>query len=169
MTEQLVARLLDALPHTQCARCGQPDCAAYAHAIAAGRAAINQCPTGGAEGVRRLAAITGQRVQPLDPAHGAEAPRAVAWIDWQACIGCTRCVRACPMDCISGAPRRLHTVIESECTGCARCVAVCPLECITMENASGSATGWAAWSAVQAAQEHHLPQESWIYLRRVYF
>ena len=148
---QLAARLLDALPHTQCTRCGWPDCAAYARTIAAGHAPINQCPVGGAEGVRRLAAITGQAPLPLDAERGAEAPRAVAWIAEDACIGCTRCVQVCPVDCIIGAPRRMHTVMEEECTGCARCVPVCPVDCIHMENVSGAACGWDAWSTTQAA------------------
>ena len=148
---QLAARLLDELPQTQCEHCGWPDCAAYARAIAAGKAPINQCPVGGAEGVRRLAMLTGHAPRPLDAARGAEQPRAVAWIDEAACIGCARCMPACPVDCIIGAPRRMHTVIEEECTGCGRCTPVCPVDCIHMEVVSGDATGWDAWSATQAS------------------
>lgn len=148
---QLAARLLDALPQTQCERCGWPDCAAYARAIASGHAPINQCPVGGAEGVRRLAVLTGCAPQPLDASRGAEQPRAVAWIDESACIGCARCVPACPVDCIIGAPRRMHTVIEEECTGCARCTPICPVDCIRMDIVSGDACGWDAWSADQAS------------------
>ena len=90
----LAARLLDALPQTQCTRCGYPDCAGYAQAMAAGAAAINQCPPGGAEGVRRLAALTGQVERPLNAANGLEGPRGVAWIDEAWCIGCTLCISA---------------------------------------------------------------------------
>jgi electron transport complex protein RnfB len=146
----LTGRILDALPQTQCRRCGWPDCAAYAQAIAAGQAPINQCPPGGAQGVARLAAITGQDAQPLDSVRGAEGPRGVAVIDEQWCIGCTLCIKACPVDCILGANKRMHTVIEAECTGCELCVPACPVDCITMEAVTGNETGWAAWSQVQA-------------------
>ncbi|MFN4118144.1 electron transport complex subunit RsxB [Acidovorax sp.] len=148
-----LAALIDAaLPQTQCTRCGYPDCAAYAQAIATGEAPINQCPPGGAEGVRRLAAITGQPALSLSEAHGVEAPRTVAFIDEAWCIGCTLCIKACPTDAIVGSNKRMHTVIEPYCTGCELCVPVCPVDCIQLENTTGSATGWAAWSAPLAEQ-----------------
>lgn len=144
------ARLLAALPQTQCTRCGYPDCAAYAAAMASGEADINQCPPGGAQGVERLAVLTGRAALPLNPANGAESPRMVAFIDEDWCIGCTLCVAACPTDAIMGANKRMHTVIEPYCTGCELCLPVCPVDCIRLENASGAATGWDAWSAAQA-------------------
>lgn len=146
----LAARINAALPQTQCTRCGYPDCAAYAQAIAEGEAAINQCPPGGAEGVSRLAQLTGQPPLPLNPVHGTEGPRAVAFIDEAWCIGCTLCIKACPTDAILGSNKRMHTVIEPHCTGCELCIPVCPVDCITLENASGDAAGWNAWSTVQA-------------------
>lgn len=148
--DALAIRLLAALPQTQCTRCGYPDCAAYAQAIAAGAAPINRCPPGGAEGVARLAALTGQPVLPLDPEHGTEGPRGVAWIDEDGCIGCTLCIAACPVDCIVGSPKRMHTVIEADCTGCELCVPACPVDCIHMQAVTGERTGWAAWSGEQA-------------------
>lgn len=146
----LFQRLHAALPQTQCTRCGYPDCAAYAQAIAAGQAAINQCPPGGAEGVERLARITGLPAQPLNPAHGPEGPRSVAVIDEAWCIGCTLCLKACPTDAIFGSNKLMHTVIEAYCTGCELCVPVCPVDCISLENVTGTRTGWNAWSAPQA-------------------
>ncbi|SFC33305.1 electron transport complex protein RnfB [Polaromonas sp. OV174] len=146
----LFARINAALPQTQCTRCGYPDCAAYAQAIAAGQANINQCPPGGAEGVQRLAAITGLPVQPLNPANGSEGPRAVAVIDEAWCIGCTLCIKACPTDAILGSNKMMHTVIEPYCTGCELCVPVCPVDCISLENVSGTRTGWSAWSDAEA-------------------
>lgn len=146
----LAARLHAALPQTQCTRCGYPDCAGYAEAIAAGEADINQCPPGGAEGIARLARITGHTAGPLNPANGLEGPRTLAVIDEAWCIGCTLCLDACPTDAILGGNKRMHTVIERYCTGCELCVPVCPVDCIALENASGERSGWAAWSQAQA-------------------
>lgn len=147
----LFDRIHAALPQTQCTRCGYADCAAYAQAIASGAAAINQCPPGGAEGVERLSRITGLPALPLNPANGTEGPRAVALIDEAWCIGCTLCIKACPTDAILGSHKLMHTVIESCCTGCELCVPVCPVDCISLENVTGTRTGWSAWSQQEAS------------------
>jgi electron transport complex protein RnfB len=144
-----------ALPQTQCTRCGYADCEAYALAIAAGKAAINQCPPGGAEGVDRLAHITGQPALPLSVAHGTEGPRKTVYIDEAWCIGCTLCIKACPTDAIVGSNKRMHTVMESCCTGCELCLPVCPVDCILTEAVDPKLTGWAAWSQAQADQALH--------------
>lgn len=149
-TDDLVQRIDAALPQTQCTRCGEPDCHSYAVAIATAQAPINRCPPGGEEGIRRLAAITGQAAVPLDPDHGQEAPRQVMWIDETWCIGCTLCIKACPTDAIVGTHKRMHTVIERWCTGCELCLPVCPVDCIHTETVTGESTGWAAWSPAQA-------------------
>ncbi len=148
----LSLRILEVLPQTQCTRCGYPDCAAYADAIADGEAAINQCPPGGDEGIHRLAAVTSQAYLPLNPDNGVQAPRSVVWIDENWCIGCTLCIDACPVDAIIGTHKRMHTVIEAECTGCELCLPVCPVDCMLLENVSGEASGWDAWSASAANQ-----------------
>ncbi|MBA3590241.1 electron transport complex subunit RsxB [Methylibium sp.] len=142
-----------ALPQTQCTRCGYPDCRGYAQAIAVGETNIDRCPPGGAEGIAKLAALTGRPRVPLDPACGSEGPLRLAVIDEAACIGCTLCIKACPVDCIVGAAKLMHTVIAAQCTGCELCVPVCPVDCISMEPAGpgpNQPTGWAAWSAAQA-------------------
>ena len=145
-----LAELIDAaLPQTQCTRCGYPDCRSYAAAVAAGEAGINQCPPGGVEGVTRLAAITGRPALPPNPANGIEATRGVAVIDEAWCIGCTLCIKACPADCIVGAPKAMHVVVTAQCTGCELCVPACPVDCISMPEVT-TTTGWAAWSQPQA-------------------
>jgi electron transport complex protein RnfB len=149
-TQALFLALNDALPQTQCTRCGFPDCASYARAMAERQAAINQCPPGGQAGIERLAALTGLPVRMLNPDHGTEGPRHVAIIDEAWCIGCTLCIKACPTDAILGANKLMHTVIEPWCTGCELCIPVCPVDCIQLENVTGDKSGWAAWSAEQA-------------------
>lgn len=139
------------LPQTQCTRCGYPDCASYAHAIAHEAAPINQCAPGGQEGVERLASLTGQAVLPLNHSFGIEGPLTVARIDEDWCIGCTLCIKACPTDAILGANKRMHTVIAPHCTGCELCLPVCPVDCIVLDVVSGTATGWQAWSPGQAS------------------
>lgn len=148
--EALVQRLDEALPQTQCTRCGYPDCRAYAQAIAAGEAPINQCPPGGAEGVARLARISGRPVLPLSESHGAEGPRTLAVIDEAWCIGCTLCIAACPVDCIVGAPKQMHVIVDAQCTGCELCVPACPVDCISLREVTPGRSGWQAWSTEQA-------------------
>ncbi len=149
----MLADQLDAaLPQTQCTRCGYPDCRHYAEAMAAGEAGIDRCPPGGAEGIARLARITGLPVRALSAEHGSEGPLKLAVIDEAWCIGCTLCIKACPVDCIIGASKVMHTVIDDQCTGCELCVPACPVDCIAMEPVSGERTGWAAWSTAQADQ-----------------
>ena len=147
-----VEAVLALLPQTQCRRCGYDDCRGYAEAIAGEKAEINRCPPGGAEGIDRLARLTGKAALPLDPACGTEAPRALALIDEAWCIGCALCLKACPVDANVGAAKRMHVVIDELCTGCELCVPVCPVDCIAMIGASGDRTGWDAWDPVRAAQ-----------------
>lgn len=146
----LTAAVEAVLPQTQCTRCGYPDCAQYAQSVATLQAEINQCPPGGAEGIRRIAGLMGQKPAPLNADCGTEAPRSLAVIDEDWCIGCTLCLDACPTDAILGANKRMHTVVADHCTGCELCLPVCPVDCIELVNASGAATGWDAWSAEQA-------------------
>ena len=128
-----LAERIDALlPQTQCTRCGYPACMDYANAIAGGEANINQCPPGGTAGIAALAHLLGREPQPLNPANGIEKRREIALIDEEVCIGCTKCIQACPVDAIVGASKLMHTVIADECTGCELCIAPCPVDCIAM-------------------------------------
>lgn len=126
-----VAAIDALLPQTQCEQCGHRGCLPYAEAIAAG-AAIDRCPPGGDRTVRALADLLGRNESKvavdLSPYPG---PR-VAVIDEARCIGCARCLPACPVDAIVGAAKWMHTVIEEQCTGCELCLAPCPVDCIEM-------------------------------------
>lgn len=150
--EALANRLDAALPQTQCTRCGYPDCSSYAQAIAQDQADINRCPPGGAEGILRLAQITGRAALPLDGSRGEEGPRTLAVIDEAWCIGCTLCIKVCPVDAILGASKLMHSVINDHCTGCELCLPVCPVDCIALVNVTPGRTGWNAWTEQQAAE-----------------
>ena len=128
-----LAQRLDALlPQTQCTQCGYDGCRPYAEAMAAGGADINQCPPGGDEGVGKLARVLGRQPKPLNPDNGLYRAPQVAVIDEETCIGCTKCIQACPVDAIVGASKLMHTVIASWCTGCELCLPPCPVDCIAL-------------------------------------
>jgi electron transport complex protein RnfB len=128
------------LPQTQCGQCGYPGCKPYSEAIAGGDA-INKCPPGGAATIQALAALLDVEVLPLDAVEG-EKPQMVAFIREAECIGCTKCIQACPVDAILGAAKHMHTVIAAECTGCDLCVEPCPVDCIDMLVVGGSLQTW---------------------------
>lgn len=138
--DELAARIDALLPQTQCGRCGHPGCRPYARAIAAGEP-FNRCPPGGNETIAALAELLGATPRPLDPAHGKPLPRSIAFIREAECIGCTKCLPACPVDAIVGATRQLHTVIAELCTGCDLCVEPCPVDCIEMIPVSAALQG----------------------------
>jgi electron transport complex protein RnfB len=139
-SDPLVARIDALLPQTQCGQCQFPGCRPYAVAIAAGEADIDRCPPGGEPTMRAIAALLDRPARPLDPAYGTHKPPQVAWIDEERCIGCARCLPACPVDAIIGASRQMHTVIAAQCTGCELCLPPCPVDCIEMRP-SGTAAG----------------------------
>ena len=130
--DPMADRIEAILPQTQCGQCNYPGCRPYAEAIASGEADINQCPPGGDAGVRKLAELLGREPKPLNAEHGEEKPRMVALIDEARCIGCTKCIQACPVDAIIGAAKLMHVVIPELCTGCDLCVPPCPVDCIDM-------------------------------------
>ncbi len=131
-SDPIVEQINAILPQTQCGQCKFPGCRPYAEAIADGRADINQCPPGGEAGVKALANLLGRDPKPLNPEYGEEKPALVALIIEEDCIGCTKCIQACPVDAIIGAQKRMHTVIADLCTGCELCIPPCPVDCIDL-------------------------------------
>ncbi|WP_371192858.1 electron transport complex subunit RsxB [Glaciecola sp. SC05] len=140
-SDPLVEQIDQILPQTQCGQCGYPGCRPYAEAIANGDE-INKCPPGGEATIKDLAALMGVDAKPLDAAHGVEDVKKVAFIREDECIGCTKCIQACPVDAILGAAKQMHTVIIDECTGCDLCVDPCPVDCIDMIPLNDSSEAW---------------------------
>ena len=135
--ERLIEHVDDLLPQTQCGRCTFSGCKPYATALIDGRADINHCPPGGDATARALASALNRPYKPVDPKFGATPSQpVVAWIDEPACIGCTKCIQACPVDAIVGASKFMHTVIAAQCTGCELCIPPCPVDCIELHPAS---------------------------------
>ncbi|MEP1744114.1 MAG: electron transport complex subunit RsxB [Kangiellaceae bacterium] len=137
----IVEQINEILPQTQCGQCGHPGCKPYAEAIANGEA-INRCPPGGEAGIKALAELLDLEIIELDDSCGEEAPARVAVIREAECIGCTKCIQACPVDAIVGAPKLMHTVITDECTGCDLCVPPCPVDCIDMPILQSALDSW---------------------------
>ena len=129
--------ILSVLPQTQCGKCNYPGCRPYAEAIVRGEADFNQCPPGGTTTIKALADLLGRQVKPLNSNNGQEKETLVALIDESLCIGCVKCINACPTDAILGAAKLMHTVLAEECTGCELCVAPCPMDCISMQAVLG--------------------------------
>lgn len=135
----LAERINALLPQTQCGQCLYPGCRPYAAAIAHGEADIDRCPPGGLDTAQAIARLLDRPPRTPDARYGATKPPQVAWIDEQQCIGCARCLPACPVDAIVGAPRLMHTVLAARCTGCELCLAPCPVDCIELRPAVATA------------------------------
>ena len=154
----LADRIDALLPQTQCGQCGYHGCRPYAEAIAHDDAPINQCPPGGAAGIAQLAHLLDRPVAPLNPGNGVEHPRMLARVIEADCIGCTKCIQACPVDAIIGAAKLMHTVIAQDCTGCELCVAACPVDCIELVLMAPEQTADPA--SANAAREHFQRREA---------
>jgi len=141
-SNELVERINDCLPQTQCAQCDFPGCRPYAEAIAEGRANFNQCPPGGEKTILALAELLGVEPLALNATHGETKTPQVAIIDESECIGCTLCIPPCPVDAIVGSAKLMHTVIAEDCTGCELCIAPCPVDCISLVAALPAVTQW---------------------------
>ena len=143
--DPIVEQLDELLPQTQCGQCGFPGCRPYAESIANGDE-INKCPPGGQATINAIANLLDVPAPELDAEHGEESEvKTVAYIREDECIGCTKCIQACPVDAILGAAKLMHTVIADECTGCDLCVEPCPVDCIDMLPVEETIADW-RWS-----------------------
>nr|WP_024967982.1 electron transport complex subunit RsxB [Pantoea sp. IMH] len=141
--EDPIVEQIDAiLPQSQCGQCGYPGCRPYADAVGNNGEMINKCAPGGEQTMLKLAALLNVDPQPLGDEEAREPERKVAWIDEENCIGCTKCIQACPVDAIVGATRAMHTVLSDVCTGCDLCVAPCPTDCIEMRPVATTPANW---------------------------
>ncbi|MCW8093075.1 electron transport complex subunit RsxB [Alteromonas sp. ASW11-130] len=147
-SDPLVQQLDELLPQTQCGQCGYPGCRPYAEAIANGDD-INKCPPGGEATMKKLADLMGVEPKPLNGDGEEEDVKKVAFIREDECIGCTKCIQACPVDAILGASKQMHTVIIDECTGCDLCVEPCPVDCIDMVPLKPTTNSW-KWNFKQS-------------------
>ncbi|MCE2706366.1 MAG: RnfABCDGE type electron transport complex subunit B [Proteobacteria bacterium] len=130
LSTHIIDQIDELLPQTQCTRCGYPSCRDYAAAIANDEAKINQCPPGGNVGIKKLAQLLNKPVIELNPENGFIKPKTLVIIDEDACIGCTLCIKACPVDAILGSNKMTHTILPFECTGCDLCIPACPVDCM---------------------------------------
>lgn len=139
LTEQIDALL----PQSQCGQCGYPGCRPYAEAVSSQGEAINKCAPGGEQTMLKLSELLNVEPQPIDGDDATKFPvRTIAWIDEENCIGCTKCIQACPVDAIVGSTRAMHTVLSDICTGCDLCVAPCPTDCIEMRPVATTTNNW---------------------------
>ncbi|HEY3859023.1 MAG TPA: RnfABCDGE type electron transport complex subunit B [Gammaproteobacteria bacterium] len=152
-TPALADKIDALLPQTQCTRCGYPDCRAYAEALARRETGIDRCPPGGDATITALAGLLHEPIKPLDPEVGSFVAGTVALIEEPFCIGCTKCIQACPVDAITGAQKQMHTVIEALCTGCGLCLPPCPVDCIRLEPTEGVTEGLEGWYFPMAGQD----------------
>lgn len=153
--DPIVDQLDALLPQTQCGQCSYPGCRPYAEAIAGGDA-INKCPPGGQTTINAIADLLDVEAPSLDEEHGEESDvKKVAFVREDECIGCTKCIQACPMDAILGAAKQMHTVIADECTGCDLCVEPCPVDCIDMVPVETTLTTW-KWHKPDPSQQQVL-------------
>lgn len=150
--QKLSAGIDRLLPQTQCGACGYPGCKPYANALARGEASINLCPPGGDQTIKNLAEMLGRNFKPLQDSSVADGQARVAFIDEAECIGCVKCIKACPVDAIVGAPKLMHSVMPKPCTGCGLCLEPCPVDCISLLPAAARIKKW-VWSKPQHSFE----------------
>jgi len=164
--DPLVDQIDALLPQTQCGQCGHPGCRPYAEAVAQGEA-INHCVPGGQDTINKLAQLLNVEAIPLDSEYGVESEvKKIAFIREEECIGCTKCIQACPVDAILGAAKHTHTVISSECTGCDLCVEPCPVDCIDMIPVPVTRQTW-HWQAPQGVGHSPQPKANLIPTRQI--
>jgi len=157
----LIEALEAVLPQTQCGQCGYEGCTPYAQALAAGEADCDRCPPGGDVVARALAGLLGIPVRAYDRTRGAHLPPQLAVIREAECIGCTKCIQACPIDAIVGAAERMHTIMLDACSGCALCLPVCPVDCIDLVPGPNPAPDVGVDAVTAGRAQRHPHADAW--------
>lgn len=141
--DPIVDKIDDILPQSQCSQCGYLGCRPYAKAVVNHSEKINRCAPGGEAVMQKIADLLNVEPQPVGDDGPEQQPvRMLAIIDEANCIGCTKCIQACPVDAIIGATRAMHTVVSDLCTGCNLCVDPCPTHCISLHPAAATPDNW---------------------------
>ncbi|MHB1941725.1 MAG: RnfABCDGE type electron transport complex subunit B [Acidiferrobacteraceae bacterium] len=151
-----ITQIAEALPQLQCRKCGYVDCSAYAHALIEDAALLNRCTPGGEWTIMELAALLNRPEQALDTSRPGHRPGRVVIAEAD-CIGCARCLPACPVQAIVGMARQLHVVLAEDCTGCELCISTCPVDCIGWLPSDAPSRPWPGWDRRQAdlAADHY--------------
>lgn len=145
------AAKLDALlPQYQCRQCDYVDCAHYAQALVQKKTPPTRCLPGGKHVAEKLAQMTHQLL-PENTVFEQTTMYCVEIVEAD-CIGCTRCLRECPLDALIGASKRMHDVLPSLCSGCGLCISVCPVDCMKLVPTTRA---WTTQDADDARVRYH--------------
>ena len=173
-TQAKIARIDACLPQTQCGLCDHADgCLPYAVAIVIDSEPYNKCVPGGQPVTDAIAQIINQDSSDIQPLNAepskwpidvsSQRPVEVrAVIREDDCIGCTKCIPACPVDAIVGTGKHMHTIFTDLCTGCELCIAPCPVDCIDLVTVERTQS-----TAERTLEQEDLRQRYHTHLRRV--
>ena len=148
----LINKITEALPQLQCKKCEYQDCKSYASSIIEKKEKTNKCDPGGMETQNQIIKILSKET--YEPIRQTKK-HAIADIVRDECIGCTICIKVCPVDAIVGAKHMIHRVLENQCNGCELCIDECPVNCMSMIDSVGQKQ-W-SWPSTQSIQskEHY--------------
>ena len=145
--KSLQDQIIESLPQLQCKKCEYPDCKSYAVSLIEKNEKTNKCEPGGTETEAQIKSILSNQSFNLPKQIKQHQ---IADIVREECIGCTICIKVCPVDAIIGARHMIHKVLESQCNGCELCIDQCPVNCMSMIQTKGQIS-W-TWPSMQSEQ-----------------